>query len=190
MIDATIELIAEKGFVGLVLAEVGGRAGYSATLPVHYYKTKEALILKTARQIIGDYSKVLTAELQGRSGLEAIRTFVRTYLRYASDCPQKRRALFMITSEAAVTESLRQEIAGLARNAARDLARFIRDGQAAGQIEPLVDPDAYGTLIFAWLRGVISLWAVDVDMDLDRLVTGVDGTLLHTLMVRTAVPAQ
>jgi AcrR family transcriptional regulator len=188
MIDATVELIAEKGFAGLILGEVGSRAGYSTTLPVHYYKTKEALILLTAERIINDYNGLLRRELRDESGLEAIRTFVRTYLRYAVDNPQKRRALFMITSEAVVDAQLREAVAELARQAAGSLARRIRDGQATGEIEPMVDPDSYGALIFAWLRGAISLWAVDPTVDLDRLAMGIEGTVLKVLLNRAPPP--
>lgn len=184
MVEATIELIAEKGFAGLVLGEVGVRAGYSATLPVHYYKTKEALIMLTAERIISDYTNLFRRETAALTGIEAIRTFVKTYLQYALDNPQKRRALFMITSEAAVDAPLRAEVATLARNAASSIARRIREGQSAGEIEPMVEPDTYGTLIFAWLRGAISLWAVDPAIDLERLAAGIDGTLLGTLLNR------
>ena len=184
MIDATIELIAEKGFGGLVLGEVGTRAGYSATLPIHYYKTKEALILLTARRILVDYNEVFRQELHGDSGLTALRTFVRTYLRYAHEHPQKRRALFMITSEAAVDVPLQESIAALSRNGAASLAQLIRDGQNAGEIEPMIDPDTFGTLIFAWLRGVVSLWAVDSHIDLDRLAAGIEGSLVRSLRNR------
>jgi AcrR family transcriptional regulator len=190
MVDATIELIAEKGFAGLVLGEVGVRAGYSTTLPIHYYKTKEALILLTAQRIIADYNELLQRERRGVSGLEAIRTYVRTYLQYALEHPQKRRALFMITSEAAVDAPLRESVATLARNAAASLSKRIRDGQATGEIEPMVDPDTYGTLIFAWLRGAISLWAIDPDVDLARLAAGIEGTVLKALLNRDTAPGR
>ena len=184
MIDAAISLIAEKGVRGLVLGEVGARAGYSATLPVHYYKTKEALILLTAQRIMSDYNDVLRREIGGADGLAALRTFVRTYLHYAADYPLKRRALFMITSEAAVDAALRQGIADLSRNGPAGVARRIRAGQVSGEIEPMIDPDAIGTLIFAWLRGVISLWAVDPTLDLARLAVGIEGSVVRILVNR------
>lgn len=189
MIDAAIDLIAEKGFVGLVLGEVGTRAGYSATLPIHYYKTKEALILLTAERIIENYNEVLLRDAAGLVGMAAIRTFVRTYLRYAAEHSQKRRALFMITSEAAVDASLRESIAELSRKGATSLTQLIRDGQTSGEIEPMIDADAFGTLIFAWLRGVVSLWAIDPGLDLDRLAVGIEGSVVRSLRNRD-LPAE
>ncbi|WP_428248387.1 TetR/AcrR family transcriptional regulator [Ferrovibrio sp.] len=181
MIQAAIELVAEKGFAGLVLAEVGARAGYSATLPVHYYKTKETLIMMTAQRILDDYNQLLWERLKGVAGLKAIRIFVRTYLQFAIENPKTRRAYFMITSEAAVDNSLRESVAGLAQTAIKALASRIRDAQDAGEVEPMVDPDVFGALIFAWLRGAVSLWAVDPSIDLERMAVGIEGTIVRAL---------
>ncbi len=188
MVEATIELIAQKGFAGLVLSEVAVLAGYSITLPIHYYGTKEALIILTAQRIIAEYTELLQRETKGASGLEAIRAYVRTYLQYALDQPHRRRALFMITSEAAVDAVLRESVAALARNGAASLSKRIRDGQAAGEIKPMIDADTYGTLIFAWLRGAISLWAVDPSVDLASLGTGIEGMILRALLSGAADP--
>lgn len=184
MIDAVIEIVAEKGFGGLVLGEIGTRAGYSTTLPLHYFKTREAVILLTAERIIADYSEIFRREVQGESGLTALRAFISTYLRYARENPAKRRALFMITGDAAVNSSLRQSIAKLSRKGAASVAKLIRDGQETGDIEPMIDPDTVGTLIFAWLRGAISLWAVDPALDLERLGVAMEGAVVRMLRNR------
>lgn len=186
MVDAAINIIAEKGLGGLILGDVAARAGYSATLPLHYYKSKEALILHTARRILADYDEVMQKELAETSGLDAIIRFIHTYFRYALAAPGKRRAFFMITSEAAVSPSLQKSIAELTRVGASNLSQLIRNGQRAGEIEPLIDPDTFGMLILGWARGAISLWVVDPELDLHRMASAMAGSVVRILRHRDA----
>ena len=191
MMAAAVELIAEKGFRGLVLGDVGTRAGYSPALPVHYFKTKEALIVQVADRIIAEYTGVLRSKMKpGASGLEALRHYVHIYLQYAYEKRGDRRAFFMITSEAAVDAPLRESIATLSRSGAAHLAKLIREGQASGEIEPMIDADIHGTLILATLRGLVSLWAGDEQVDLARLAVALEGSLVYSLRSRDAVQAK
>lgn len=190
MLEAAVEIIAEKGVAGLALAEVASRAGYSATLPLHYYKTRETLILRTAELILGEYNAIMMEKLEGVAGLDAITTFIRAYLRYTTENATRRRAFFMITSEAAVNASLQEGVAALTRSGASALAGLIRDGQRFSEIEPIVDPDVFGSLILASVRGVISLWAVDPSIDLDRMETALVGSVVRVLRDREAPSAE
>lgn len=187
MVDAATDIIAEKGIGGLVLSDVAARAGFSGTLPLHYYKTKEALILHVAERIRADYDAILFEELRKVGGLDAIIRFIDIYFGFAQLAPSKRRAFFMITAEAAVYPALRTRIAALTREGAAGLAALIREGQRAGDIEPLVDADTFAMLILGGVRGVISLWAVDPSLDLERAKTVAIGSLLRVLRDRDAV---
>lgn len=184
MVVAAIELIAERGFGGFTLGEVATRAGYSATLPVHYYKTKEALILHVAKRIRSDYDALMQARLAGLSGLEALIGFVQVYLDFARQEPAKRRAFFMVTSEAAVHGALQNEVAALTRAGSSGIADMIRAGQRDGDIEPLIDADIFGIVLLGWVRGATSLWAVDATLDLDRMANAITGSLVRLLSCR------
>jgi AcrR family transcriptional regulator len=188
MVEAAIELIAERGFGGFVLGEVAARAGYSATLPIHYYKTKEALILHVARRILADYDAAMQTRLAGATGLGALAEFVGVYFDFARQEPSKRRAFFMITSEAAVHGALREEVAALTRAGSSGLAAMIRDGQRDCSIEPLVDADVFGAVLLGWVRGAISLWMVDATLDLDRMANLITGSMARVLDSR--LPSQ
>lgn len=188
MVDAAIALIAERGFGGLVLGEVAARAGFSATLPVHYYRTKEGLILHVARAILADYDAVMRPRLEGLSGLDAIRAFVRCYFDHAREQPHRRRAFLLIAGEAAVHPALRDEVAALTELSAAGLTAMIRDGQRSGTIEPLVDADLFGTLILGWVRGAVSLWALDPALDLARTATAIEAAVVRALRDRALPP--
>lgn len=140
-----------------------------------------------AHRILADYDEIMQKELGGVGGLDAIIRFIRTYFRYAQESPRKRRAFFMITSEAAVHPSLQESVAALTRVGASNLAQLIRDGQRSGEIEPLVDPEIFGALILGWVRGAISLWVVDPALDLDRLAAATVGSVARVLRDRDAL---
>ena len=173
LLEAATALIAEKGCSKMVLAEVGTRAGYSPTLPVHYFKTKEALIAAVTEQISAHYSAYLQAELHGVEGVLAVQTFICTFVQHVIDYPIIRRAWFMILAEAAGDPQLRNAVSGPRTSAVRDLAAFLRQAEQAGDIATGIDLDLQASVIHGALRGLIELWVVDPQsVDLARLAAG------------------
>ena len=161
LLEAATALIAEKGCTKMTLAEVGARAGYSITLPVHYFKTKEALIAAVTERISDHYSRYLESELQGVSGLLAVRTFIRTFIQHVVEFPVMRRAWFMILAEAAIEPELRDAVSRPRSSAVRDLSAFLRQAQRAGEVKKGLDVDLQASIIHGALRGLIELWVVD-----------------------------
>lgn len=182
MLDAATSLIAEKGFAGLVLSEVGARAGYSVTLPVHYYKTKEALIAAVTRRIRDHYESYLLGRLEGAHGLNAVRIFIRTFTGHAAEHTTMRRAWFMIITESATSRSLQEEVEAVRQSALSDLAAFIGQGQSAGDIAEDLDPDEQATLIHGSLRGLLSLFFVAPRrLDLERMTAVLEESTCRSL---------
>ena len=182
MLEAATSLIAEKGFGGLVLSEVGARAGYSVTLPVHYFKTKEALIAAVTRRIRDHYESYLFGRLEGAHGLEAVRTFIRTFTGHAVEHTTMRRAWFMIITESATSPSLHEEVEAVRQSALSDLAAFLRQGQSAGDVSQELDSDEQATLIHGSLRGLLSLFfVVPEGFDLKRMTTVLEESTCRNL---------
>lgn len=182
MLDAATALIAEKGFGRLILSEVGARAGYSVTLPIHYFKTKEALIGAVTRRIRDHYEAYLLARLEGAHGLAAVLTFIRTFTGHALEHTVMRRAWFMIITESATSTQLHGEVEGVRQSALADLSRFIRQAQAAGDIRSDDDADEQAMLIHGSLRGLLSLFFVAPEaVDLRRLTTLLEKSVCRSL---------
>lgn len=173
LLEAATALIAERGCARMVLAEVGARAGYSPTLPVHYFKTKEALIAAVTERISAHYSAYLQAELKGVCGLPAVKTFIHTFIQHVIDYPVMRRAWSMILAEAANEPQLRGPVSGPRASALNDLAIFLREAEQAGDIRAGLDLELQASLIHGSLRGLIELWVVDPEgIDLSALAAG------------------
>ena len=172
-LDAASSLIADRGCAKMVLAEVGVRAGYSPTLPVHYFKTKEALIAAVTERISAHYSAYLQAELHGVQGLSAVRTFIRTFIQHVIEYPLMRRAWFMILTEAASDPQLRSAVSGPRTSAVNDISAFLRQAERTGDICEGTDLELQASLIHGSLRGLIELWVIDPQsIDLAALAAG------------------
>lgn len=83
LIAAGIELIAEKGFAGLSVAEAARRTGVSAAAPYRHFANREAFLIAIAtvagEKMAGQLEEALAAEPDPLSRLEAI---AETYVRF------------------------------------------------------------------------------------------------------------
>src|SRR5690349_8003202 len=61
ILQAALELIAERGFHGAPMSLVAQRAGVSAGIIYHYFASKEELIHALYHQIEADFSRALLA---------------------------------------------------------------------------------------------------------------------------------
>ncbi|WP_037078066.1 TetR/AcrR family transcriptional regulator [Pseudonocardia spinosispora] len=170
LVQAAIELIAEKGVQGLVLSEVGERAGYSRGLPAHYFGSRIALIVTTAQRTVEGFADRVEAHLHGSSGLPAVLRFVADYLGNAQDDPVSARALLIVSTEATINPELGRPLRELNDRTVARIARAIEEGQSAGEIRRDVDATAQARLVLAAARSSVAQWLTEPDqVDLTAL---------------------
>jgi AcrR family transcriptional regulator len=169
MLDAAVRLIAEKGFAGLTLNEVGEVAGYSRGLPAHYFGTKDALIAAVAEHLVRGFGERLRDQRLGR-GLEAIIATVDFYLRLSIQNPLTIQAMLVVLTEATTNPDLFSGVAEVNRSSVDALTRNIRAGQKAGEIAAGIDAKSQAVLILGQLRGVLAQWLIDAEsINIDRV---------------------
>jgi AcrR family transcriptional regulator len=156
-------------------------ADRTTTLPVHYFGTKEAVLIATADHVIASYDVVIREKLGDADGTRAIRIIVRSYPEQALEHPTERRALAIILAEAATNPLLQTGIAALTRRGAQEFAKFIRQAQARGEVAVDVDAERLGMVMLASLRGLVALWLVDPDIDLRSLGEQLEASLMQSL---------
>src|SRR6266566_1718404 len=69
--------MTERGYVGMTLAAVGERAGYSRGLVTIHFGSKEKLLEALVERITVDWSHRQVPETDGKSGLEGLLALVR-----------------------------------------------------------------------------------------------------------------
>jgi AcrR family transcriptional regulator len=169
MLKAAVGILAEKGFGGLTLNDVGEAAGFSRGLPAHYYGTKEQMVGVLARHIVRAFGTAMKKQPRV-TGLAALLAACGAYFKGAARDPVTMRALLITTTEAMINPAIAAAVAEVNARSIEGLAHDISAGQAAGEIRRDVDALASATLILGQLRGAIALWLTEpAAIDLERL---------------------
>ncbi|MDX9999536.1 MAG: TetR/AcrR family transcriptional regulator [Phenylobacterium sp.] len=173
ILQAAVEIIAERGVDQLTLAEAGEAAGYSRALPAHYFGSREDLIRAVADHLVQGYRRRMEEGPPGgltASGLEALIARIAYYIDDNRRSVSRLRAFHEVLNAALNRPALAPAIAQLDQESAAGFVHHIRAAIRRGEISPDVDPEAQGVLILATLRGVMRQWLIAPDrIDLDRI---------------------
>lgn len=98
LVDATIQLIEEKGPLAFTLSEAARRAGVSVAAPYRHFSGREELLEEVARQGFEEFSDRLEAAFDNArpDPVEAIQRIGVAYLLFA----REKRGLYMAMFEA------------------------------------------------------------------------------------------
>ncbi len=159
LLDAGLRLVAEKGAAGATLAEIGLAAGFSRSLPLERFGSKQRFLVALVDRTEQWFNQWAFADLQGKEGLDGLTARIEAHLASAMASWDATSALFLLYFESlTVVPELRPRVTAVGhayRTALRDL---IRQGQARGEIRPEVDPDVEATALFGAIRGTIAQW--------------------------------
>ncbi len=136
--EATLELLAERGYNGLSLAAVAERAGTSTPAIYRRWSSKADLVVQAVFRTDGDDTIADTGDLA---------TDVRTMVRWSLDklgSPQGRAALAGLLGEPAASEGGRLEPLSLLW---RRHAEHLADAAARGEVRGDVDPHLFVALL-------------------------------------------
>jgi AcrR family transcriptional regulator len=163
LIKAATKLVAEKGYDGFTLADVGEAAGYSRGLPGHYFGRKEDLLALVVQTAVEAYRNAVAQLPPTQPGMPKIAALIRQYV-HKRDMTST-RALGMLISEAMVRPGLKRTITTLNARGLEALKADLRAGIEAGNIRPDADVDLQARIIYAFLRGQMSFASLDNRFD-------------------------
>jgi len=160
LLDAAVELIAEKGFDRTTAAEIGERAGYSRSMVRARYGSKDALL-----------RSIFAVELERRllppddgevTGLPWVLARIDHVTRVLEEEPELMRAFGVMSLEAAVAISnLRAWYSEWLEEYERQLVQQLRFGIRTGSIRPDVDPEQEAAQFILTGLGLIFRWRLD-----------------------------
>jgi AcrR family transcriptional regulator len=162
LLEAAIELIAEKGFSATTSAEIGERAGYSRSMVQFRYGTKEALLESVLRD---EYeTRVLAQPSSGSTGLQRVLEQIDRLHDEVAENPELMRAFFVLCFESlGPVQSLRAWIGDwLSRYEAATITS-IRAGIADGTIRQDIEPDVEAGALLAGGIGQAFRWTAAPD---------------------------
>lgn len=159
LLDAAAERLAEVGYAGMTLAEVGTRAGYSRSLVTARFGSKQGLLGVLVDRLSEGWAPFFVQPPAADDGLGSLVAMVRAVGRGISADPTSLRVLQrLIFESAAPTSPLHRQFAAATTKLQRDVAAVLRRGVTDGSIRPDIDPDAEAAVIVATLRGLSYEW--------------------------------
>ncbi len=160
MLQAAAELIAEQGFSGTRLDEIGVRAGYSRGLVSHKFGSKEGLaqafIQQVSRQV---FRYTIDPAVSGRTGLDAVLSLADRYLAGLEDYLPHTRALYILMFESlGQLPAIRPAVKSLTDNFTDLMRELLANGQTSGEIRADINPQSMAIHIVCLLRGITQTW--------------------------------
>jgi len=158
LVEVTIDMLAEAGYVGTTLGRIGARAGVSAGLVAHYFGDKDTLLDLAFRTLVGRLRSRVSERLAGaRSPRERVQAIIDASLSSAEFEPRAAAAWLAIWGQVLHAPRLRRVQAAYQarmlsnlRHALRPLLPGHEAGRVAGMVASLIDG--------VWLRAALSEW--------------------------------
>ncbi|MDY6781880.1 MAG: TetR/AcrR family transcriptional regulator [Cyanobacteriota bacterium] len=155
LIDAALDLIAEKDVTDVSLREIARRVGVSHTAPYRHFADKEALLAAVAQEGFLRFRQSIEEAMEPVvDPLERLEAGCFSYLRYAAKHPSRYRIMFGMQG---ISEGKNNSaIAALARDIYSPFTIAIGEGQSAGVIRN-GDPQQIAQTVWALMHGLTML---------------------------------
>jgi AcrR family transcriptional regulator len=183
LLNATIDLIAERGYERTTLALIGERAGYSRGLVTQRFGNKERLLWAVIRQMLDQWSTHSFSARVDKVGVPALQAILSAYLDACDKAPVRIKAYYALLREAdGPVPAVRDTIKRLHATERSHIAALIR----AGEVRRDVDPEAEATVFLGVMRGATMQWLLDPkNVDLVGALTQYGVSLERALGVQT-----
>jgi AcrR family transcriptional regulator len=172
LVDAAIRMLAERGYAGTTLVEIGREAGLSRGLVTHHFGTKEACMEAVIVSIGERLGAMIREAIDGLRSLMALDVVVDVYFEQLRSADVGARAMYSMLTEAITAGQTLREATAANNEAFRDLiagcvVEAVEDGEVSDQVVPAVS----AILVEGMVRGVAIQWLIAPDqVDLDAVV--------------------
>jgi AcrR family transcriptional regulator len=140
IVEAAIEVFAEKGFHDTRISDIATRAGIAYGLVYHYFKNKEEILDTLFLERWSEFIDAVRAiASDGRSAEDKLLSIAAVVLSAHRSRPQWVKVLiFEIQRTQRILDPERVEVVG---ELFVLIAQILRDGQASGELREDLDPD-------------------------------------------------
>jgi AcrR family transcriptional regulator len=158
ILEAAVEVIAERGVCGTRIADVAERGGTSAPLVLYYFESKDKLLTDALAFAEDRFYLAVFAELtELETASERLVRLIELTCGHESIAEILREdvALWIeLWSRAIRDEAAGRKRAALDRRWRRTIADIVREGQEAGEFVE-IDPERFSMLLASLLDGMV-----------------------------------
>ena len=159
LLDAALELLAEKGVNGFTLREVARRAGVSHAAPYHHFPDRGSLV----RAIVAESFELLRAGLAdaaaraGEDPMDRLAAMGVAYVEFALDHPDRYRLMFRTELSRDGTSDAPTDADAAGGTAFGTLMSAVQDAADRGLLRDGTDPGGAAVAAWASVHGLASL---------------------------------
>lgn len=164
IMDAALEVFAEKGLKNATMDDVAAKAELSKGALYLYFKSKEhlffAIDMQAGRMLKERFAEAARSE---KIGLNKVRAIGRAYYQFCFDYPNYFKAMSYVermdpvTFKAIAEEMSPRGVGGHKENSLAILAAAIETGQQDGSIADDLHPWVFSVLLWSTSNGVIAM---------------------------------
>jgi len=160
LLDAATQLIADQGFSGTTLAQIGAKAGYSRGLVNERFGSKSELVRVLADEFQQYFAHdQLEPALADKHGLEALLITIDTYLGSVVSSEHLGRAYYELLGESiGLVPEIHETFVEADRAMRAGVERTVLSAVRAGEMPEDVDAKAFAVFIVGLLRGIVLQW--------------------------------
>ncbi len=161
MFDAAMQLIVEQGTHATTLKAVGERAGYSRGLASSRFGSKDALFGQLVLHFNTSWTQELANKVGTRGGVQACLAALCAVEDFLSSHSKYMQAMYILWFESISTHNdVRDHLAAYHEIYRGDVAHWVKEGIASGEIDAAVDAECYAFGFCSFIFGTIYQWLV------------------------------
>jgi AcrR family transcriptional regulator len=161
MFEAAMQLIVEQGTHATTLKAVGERAGYSRGLASSRFGSKDALFGQLVLHFNTSWTPELANKVGTRGGVQACLAALCAVEDFLSSHSKYMQAMYILWFESISTHNdVRDHLAAYHEIYRSDVAHWVEEGIANGEIDPAVDAECYAFGFCSFIFGTIYQWLV------------------------------
>ncbi len=161
MFDAAMQLIVEQGTHATTLKAVGERAGYSRGLASSRFGSKDALFGQLVLHFNTSWTQELANKVGTRGGVQACLAALCAVEDFFSSHSKYMQAMYILWFESISTHNdVRDHLAAYHEIYRGDVAHWVEEGIASGEIDAAVDAECYAFGFCSFIFGTIYQWLV------------------------------
>ncbi|MAT98618.1 MAG: hypothetical protein CL608_15860 [Anaerolineaceae bacterium] len=164
VLDATLQLVSEKGVTAVTMSDICGRSGASVGSVYHHFKDREGVLYALYRNCFADcFDQLRSAVLSKMTAQEGITALVHAYLDWVAANPSQATFIYE-ASQGTLLRSYAEEIAAFKGAFYTDIFAWMLPFVEAGELLRL-PPWAYDAIMMGpahefarrWLGGMQEL---------------------------------
>ncbi|MRT21496.1 TetR/AcrR family transcriptional regulator [Comamonas sp. CAH-2] len=185
ILDAAIELIAQRGVKEVTMAEIGIHAGYSRGLPHQHFGSKENLINAVLHAIVEKFNQRRTNQKPVPDGVESIKALFSTYLQRDTASWQASKAFIFLISDASLAESPHRDFINKLNKKNVDFIAKHLSIARAGVSE--ASNHALAVVLMSTMRGLALQALTDSEMNFNEIIRALNFILDKQLHESNAI---